>query len=115
MPAASAMPLVPPCMVTVYVVPGINGDAGVIETVSDAFARNYLRLTDGIWFISEGVVAEDVRTGWLSVLPADTGDTFGPVGLTTRTDTALPLPAQLLAAALRELVAQRAMDTAPHG
>ncbi len=89
--------------------------AGVIETVSDAFARNYLRLTDGIWFISEGVVAEDVRTGWLSVLPADTGDTFGPVGLTTRTDTALPLPAQLLAAALRELVAQRAMDTAPHG
>lgn len=87
--------------------------AGVIETVSDAFARNYLRRTDGIWFISEGVVAEDVRTGWLSVLPADTADTLGPVGLTTRIDTALPLPAELLAAALRELVGRRAAEAVP--
>lgn len=89
--------------------------AGVIETVSDAFARNYLRLSDGIWFISEGVVAEDVGTGWLAVLPAETADTLGPVGLTTRIDTVLPLPAQLLAVALRELVARRAVDKPPRG
>jgi LysR family pca operon transcriptional activator len=89
--------------------------AGVIETVSDAFARNYLRLTDGIWFISEGVVAEDVGTGWLAALPADTADTLGPVGLTTRIDTVLPLPAQLLAAALRERVAHRMAARADRG
>lgn len=89
--------------------------AGVIETVSDAFARNYLRLTDGIWFISEGVVAEDVGTGWLATLPAETADTLGPVGLMTQIDTVLPLPAQLLAVALRELVARRAVGKAQRG
>ncbi|WP_291659264.1 MULTISPECIES: pca operon transcription factor PcaQ [unclassified Bosea (in: a-proteobacteria)] len=89
--------------------------AGVIETVSDAFARNYLRLTDAIWFISEGVVAEDVATGWLSVLAADTADTVGPVGLTTRIDAALPLPAQLLTAILRERAARRAEEASRPG
>ncbi|CAM5762685.1 pca operon transcription factor PcaQ [Bosea minatitlanensis] len=89
--------------------------AGVIETVSDAFARNYLRLGDGIWFISEGVVAEDVGTGWLAALPADTADTLGPVGLTTRSDTVLPLPAQLLAATLRERALDRAAGKVPRG
>lgn len=89
--------------------------AGVIETVSDAFARNYLRLTDGIWFISEGVVAEDVGTGWLATLPAETADTLGPVGLMTQIDTVLPLPAQLLAVALRELVARRAAGKVQRG
>lgn len=89
--------------------------AGVIETVSDAFARNYLRLTDGIWFISEGVVAEDVGTGWLATLPAETADTLGPVGLMTQIDTVLPLPAQLLAVTLRELVARRAVGKAQRG
>ena len=61
------------------------------------------------------VVAEDVGTGWLAVLPAETADTLGPVGLTTRIDTVLPLPAQLLAVALRELVARRAVDKPPRG
>lgn len=85
----------------------IEPDAGVIETVSDAFARNYLLLSDAVWFISEGVVAEEVEKGLLALLPADTADTLGPVGLTTRIDTILPPPAQSLVAELRALAADR--------
>lgn len=79
--------------------------AGAIETVSDAFARSYLRQTDAIWFISEGVVTEDVARGLLALLPAYTEDTLGPVGLTTRADAVLSLSAQIFIAALREIAA----------
>lgn len=79
--------------------------SGVIETVSDSFARGYLLQIDAIWLISEGVVAADVDKGLLALLPADTADTHGPVGFTIRADAVLPLPAQLLAAALREVAA----------
>ncbi|MCR4524617.1 pca operon transcription factor PcaQ [Bosea sp. 47.2.35] len=79
-----------------------------IQTVSDAFARNYLLRTDAIWVISEGVIAEDVAKGILKTLPVDTEETIGPVGLTTRTDTALPLPAHLFMTALRNAVDFRA-------
>lgn len=58
-----------------------------IETVSNAFGRSYVRQTDAIWIISDGVVANDVAEGQLAVLPVDTSETLGPVGLTTRTDT----------------------------
>ncbi|MGO4407073.1 pca operon transcription factor PcaQ [Bosea sp. RAF48] len=86
----------------------INPSGGVIETVSDAFARNYLLGTDAIWVISEGVVAEDAASGTLAVLPVDTDDTNGPVGLTIRTDTEPSFPAQSVMAALRDVVAERA-------
>jgi LysR family pca operon transcriptional activator len=80
---------------------------GEIETVSDAFGRNYLLGTDAIWVISEGVVAEDAASGTLAVLPIDTDDTIGPVGLTIRTDTDLSFPAQPVMGAVRDVVAER--------
>ena len=83
----------------------IQPRSGVIETVSDSFARGYLRQTDAIWFISEGVVAEDVASGQLALLPAHTEDTLGPVGLTTRADAVLSLSAQIFITALREIAA----------
>jgi LysR family pca operon transcriptional activator len=75
-----------------------------IETISDSFARAYVCASDAVWIISEGVVHEDVRHGFLARLPADTSTTLGPVGLTTRIDTQMPLPAQLFAQAVREVV-----------
>lgn len=93
----------------------IQPTRGEIETVSDAFARSYLLRTDAIWLISEGVISEDVKKGLLSTLPADTGDTPGPVGLTTRTDTELPLPARLLVQALRDIVASASLLTPVRG
>lgn len=75
-----------------------------IETVSTAFGRSYTRCTDAIWIISEGVVTDDVASGYLMRLPLDTRETLGPVGLTTRTDTQLPLAAELLMQIIREQI-----------
>lgn len=75
-----------------------------IETISDSFARAYVRVSDAVWIISEGVVDEDIRHGFLARLPADTSATLGPVGLTTRTDTQMSLPAELFAQSVRAVV-----------
>lgn len=63
----------------------------VAETVSTAFSRSYVRSSDTIWVISEGVVLEDIQTGGLAALPVDTSETLGPVGMTLRAEgTILP-------------------------
>ncbi|TCM52316.1 LysR family transcriptional regulator [Rhizobium sp. PP-F2F-G48] len=72
-----------------------------IETVSDAFGRAFLRISDAVWIISEGVVAGDIADGVLAALPLDTVDTQGPVGLTMRADTLPTLPLTLLIQAIR--------------
>ncbi|WP_338722082.1 pca operon transcription factor PcaQ [Devosia sp. XK-2] len=71
-----------------------------IETVSNAFGRSYVRQTDAIWIISEGVVADDMADGSLTTLPVDMDETLGPVGFTTRTDT----PTSLATAGLMQSV-----------
>lgn len=76
-----------------------------VETVSNAFGRSYTRLTEAVWIISEGVVAEDIAAGQLVPLPVDTAETLGPVGLTTRTDTTLSMPANLLLQSIRDIAA----------
>jgi LysR family pca operon transcriptional activator len=83
-----------------------------IETVSDAFGRAFLRTSDAVWIISEGVVAGDVADGTLAILPVDTGDTSGPVGLTVRADTQPSLPLSLLIQAIRE-AARELLDPKP--
>lgn len=79
-----------------------------IETVSDAFGRAFLRTSDAIWIISEGVVAADIADGTLAVLPLDTSDTSGPVGLTVRADTQPSVTLLLLMQTIRETAASLA-------
>lgn len=57
-----------------------------IETVSDSFGRAFLPQSDAIWIISEGVIAGDRAAGMLDLLPIDTSETRGSVGLTMRAD-----------------------------
>ena len=57
-----------------------------VETVSSDFSRAFLKQTDAVWIISHGVAALDLASGDLVELPADTSDTKGPVGMTTRAD-----------------------------
>ena len=57
-----------------------------VETVSSDFSRAFLKQTDAVWIISYGVAALDLAAGDLVELPADTSDTKGPVGMTTRAD-----------------------------
>ncbi len=74
---------------------GINELPQTIETVCDAFGRNFVQQTDAVWIISNGVIAIDVEQGNLKELPLDSKETLGPVGLTTRTDKVMSLDLQL--------------------
>lgn len=81
---------------------GIGDLPDVIEVISGAFGKEYVRQTDAIWIISHGVAAPQIALGVLEVLPLDTKETLGPVGLTIRADT-IPSPAmQLFMHAVRD-------------
>ena len=81
---------------------GAGGLPNQIETVSDSFGRAFVRSSDAIWIISAGVVAGDVDDGLLALLPIDTSETKGPVGLTMRTDAIPTLPLSILMQTIRE-------------
>ncbi len=49
-----------------------------IETVSMAFGRRYTRMTDAVWIISRGVIADDLVDGVLAELPVATDATTRP-------------------------------------
>lgn len=80
---------------------GVTPPPVQIETVSDAFGRAFLRMSDAIWIISEGVVAGDIEDGVLAALPLESTETRGPVGLTMRADTLPSLPLSLLMQTIR--------------
>jgi LysR family pca operon transcriptional activator len=79
-----------------------------IETVSDSFGRAFVRQSDAVWIISEGVVADEIAAGTLKALPVDTTDTRGPVGLTMRTDTIASPSFSILLQTIREAARQKA-------
>ncbi len=81
---------------------GAGGLPNQIETVSDSFGRAFVRSSDAIWIISAGVVTGDVDDGLLALLPIDTSETKGPVGLTMRTDAIPTLPLSILMQTIRE-------------
>ena len=82
---------------------GITGLRDEVETVSDAFGRAYVRQSEAIWIISQGVVQDDVDEGQLALLPVDTDETLGPVGFTTRADSTESLVAAALMQAIRDI------------
>ncbi|SNS31293.1 pca operon transcription factor PcaQ [Antarctobacter heliothermus] len=80
---------------------GLGPFSDRIDCVSGAFGRRFLRVSDALWFISEGVVAPEVEDGALMALPLDLTLTAGPVGLMTRPETAASRSRQLFERALR--------------
>ncbi|WP_199266481.1 pca operon transcription factor PcaQ [Antarcticirhabdus aurantiaca] len=80
--------------------------ARIVETVSLAFSRRYVRTSDAIWVISEGVVLEDLQSGEFARLAFDTDDTMGPVGVTLRAGISLSAPADVLLQELRAVAAE---------
>lgn len=62
-----------------------------IESASPGFGRALtLANPDIVWFISRGVVANDLAAGHLACLGLDTGPTRGAVGIMTRADDVMP-------------------------
>jgi len=85
---------------------GIGNLPDTVETVSPSFGRKYTRTSDAVWAISTGVVADDIADGVLVPLPVETGETTGPVGLTTRADAPPGLATQMLMQAVRDKAAE---------
>jgi LysR family pca operon transcriptional activator len=77
-----------------------------VETVSDSFGRAFLRRSDAVWIISEGVVANDIADGTMVALPVDTSETLGAVGLTLRAGVSPLLPLEILMSAISGVAAQ---------
>lgn len=94
--------LIYPLISRLFLAHGVLDHQRRIETVSDAFARAYVRSTDAIWFISEGVVANDLAENQLTALPFDLSETVGPLGFTTRTDVGPSVAATTLMTLVRE-------------
>ncbi|TXI01334.1 MAG: LysR family transcriptional regulator [Pseudorhodobacter sp.] len=63
---------------------GLGGMRPAIETVALPLARGVLMGSDAVWFISRGVVAEDLDRGDLVLIPTDTRYLAGAVGITRR-------------------------------
>ncbi|MFO1106779.1 MAG: pca operon transcription factor PcaQ [Amaricoccus sp.] len=74
----------------------------VVETVSLAVGRGLVRMSDAVWFISSGVVADEIEAGTLVALELGGIPVAGPVGLTRRSGSEGGLELQALMRALRE-------------
>ncbi|MCD7107770.1 pca operon transcription factor PcaQ [Rhizobium sp. DKSPLA3] len=104
MPTRTA--IIRPFVDNLLLVNGVGHLPDQIETVSDAFGRAFVQMSDAVWIISEGVVAGDIENGSLAKLPIDTRETRGPVGLTMRADTMASLPLSILMQTIREAASE---------
>ena len=79
-----------------------------IETVSGAFGRSYVRFSDAVWIISDGVVANEIEEGRLVRLDVNTDTMLGPVGIMTREDWDWTAPARLFQQRLHQAIEESA-------
>ncbi|MEI6801218.1 MAG: LysR substrate-binding domain-containing protein [Pseudomonadota bacterium] len=63
---------------------GLNGVKPAIETVSLALGRGICLASDAMWFISRGVVIEDLSSGMMAERPTGARFLSGAVGITRR-------------------------------
>jgi LysR family pca operon transcriptional activator len=65
---------------------GLHAVRPMFETVSLAFGRRAVQLSDAVWFISRGVVADELAQGTLRVIDVHHPLLAGPVGVSLRED-----------------------------
>ncbi len=81
---------------------GLGPIRPAMETVALPLARGVLMGSDALWFISKGVVAEDLDRGDLALVPTDARYLAGAVGITRRQTGAVSTAADLLMQLARE-------------
>lgn len=84
---------------------GLRDIQPVFETVSLAFGRRAVELSDALWFISRGVVAEELRHGHLAELDLKSEMLVGPVGISLAERRAESLERDELVRILKEMAA----------
>jgi len=97
--------IIRPSVEKMFLMHGITKFDDAVQTVSSNFGRGLTQASDYVWAISEGVVRQDVEAGNLALLPVDTAETAGPVGLTKRVDSVSSFAAEALMTTLRNTVA----------
>jgi LysR family pca operon transcriptional activator len=85
---------------------GANTIAPQFESVSLSFARHILPASDTIWFISRGVVVDELAEGRMRLLPLDMPMMAGPVGISLRQDVILSPELTDLLASLKAVAGQ---------
>lgn len=85
-----------------FILEGLAVPGERIETTDPSFSGAYVRSSDTVWIISNGVVAGELGADQLVSLPLTNHISGGPVGLTTRAGQQPSPAADLLARALRE-------------
>lgn len=68
---------------------GIAAQTAAFESVSLAFGRRVFQSSDAVWFISRGVVEDELDTKTLSTLPLGNDLRGGPIGISMRADGVL--------------------------
>ncbi|MEQ9329248.1 MAG: LysR substrate-binding domain-containing protein, partial [Rhodospirillales bacterium] len=86
---------------------GLRDLQPVFETVSHAFGSRVVRLSDAIWFISRGVVSEDLAAGRLVEIPLRSPMLTGPVGISLSDRRPQNLERDELVRVLRETAADQ--------
>lgn len=104
MPTATA--IIRPYVERFLIAHGLPDPGARIESVSDSFGRVFVRDSDAVWAISEGVVIGDIAAGALAALPVDTSETRGAVGITLRADAERTPSMQALIRAVRAAAPQ---------
>jgi len=89
---------------------GIDNPVAAFECVSHDVGRRIVAESDVVWFISQGVVREDVDRGLLVVLSLPTELLGGPVGMSMRDNADWPLEQKLM---MEALVAEAGRRTGP--
>lgn len=87
---------------------GIPELPDTLETVSDSFGRAFVIRHKAVWFISRGVVADDLSSGRLAALDIDMRETRGAVGFTTQAGVEPSAALSLLKQTIRSHVEARA-------
>lgn len=87
-----------------------------IETASSSFGRSMVLADPGIvWFISRGVIGDDLARGNLVALDLDTEATGGPVGIMSRSEEIPSAASRAFVRCVSEIAARRPDQTAPVG
>lgn len=90
---------------------GLPEAEGAFETVSLTFGRKVVQQSDMIWFISRGVVADELASGALVDIPLISKLLAGPVGISQKESVPPSLERAALIAALREVADTQELST----
>jgi LysR family pca operon transcriptional activator len=93
---------------SLFVQCAIQPSAQRLETLSPTLSRRYVQTSDAIWVAPRDAVRRDIAEGELRELPLGVSEPGGSVGICSSAARDLPLPAQWLCDAVREVVSEYA-------